>query len=50
VLLRLSLPAVIATVHPSSILRAPDDDARHRELKRFTNDLRKVMRALANLS
>src|SRR5437016_5489071 len=25
---------VMATVHPSSILRAPDDDARHEEMKR----------------
>lgn len=31
---------VIATVHPSSILRAPDDDARHRELRAFVADLR----------
>jgi DNA polymerase len=39
-------PLVLATVHPSSILRAPDDEARRRELKRFTADLRKVARAL----
>jgi uracil-DNA glycosylase family protein len=39
-------PLVLATVHPSSILRAPDDDARHREMKRFTDDLRAVARAL----
>jgi DNA polymerase len=43
-------PLVLATVHPSSILRAPDDDARRREMKRFTDDLRKVMRALAKPS
>jgi DNA polymerase len=35
-------PYVMATVHPSSILRAPDDDARHEEMRRFIADLRKV--------
>jgi len=30
----------MATVHPSSILRQNDDDARTRELERFTDDLR----------
>jgi DNA polymerase len=39
-------PVVLATVHPSSILRAPDDDARHREMKRFVEDVRIVARAL----
>jgi uracil-DNA glycosylase len=39
-------PLVLATVHPSSILRAPDEEARHREMKQFTNDLRVVARAL----
>jgi len=39
-------PLVLATIHPSSILRAPDDEARHREMERFTDDLRKVARAL----
>jgi uracil-DNA glycosylase len=39
-------PLVLATVHPSSILRAPDDETRRRELTRFTADLRKVARAL----
>ena len=37
---------VLATVHPSAILRAPDDEARHAEMKRFTADLRVVARAL----
>jgi uracil-DNA glycosylase family 4 len=40
---------VIATVHPSSILRAPDEKARNEEMRRFVADLRavaKVMRAL----
>jgi DNA polymerase len=33
---------VLATVHPSSILRAPDDETRHREMDRFVDDLTKV--------
>jgi uracil-DNA glycosylase len=33
-------PFIMATVHPSSILRAPDDETRHAEMKRFTEDLR----------
>src|SRR5437667_909114 len=28
-------PRVLATVHPSSILRAPDDESRHVEMRRF---------------
>lgn len=32
----------IATVHPSSILRAPDDQARHEEMARLIEDLRVV--------
>src|SRR5712672_2171529 len=43
-------PLVLATVHPSSILRAPDDQTRHDELARFTEDLRKVARALKRRS
>src|SRR5207302_6067151 len=39
-------PMVLATVHPSSLLRAPDDETRHRETARFVDDLRKVGRAL----
>ena len=35
-------PRVVATVHPSSILRAPDDDTRHTEMARFVEDLRVV--------
>lgn len=38
---------VVATVHPSSILRAPDD-ARRREVERFTDDLRIVARRLSS--
>ena len=40
-------PIVMATVHPSSILRAPDDASRHAELARFIQDLRAVRRALS---
>ncbi len=39
-------PYVMATVHPSSMLRAPDDETRHREIERFTDDLRVIARAL----
>ena len=35
-------PLVTATVHPSSILRAPDEETRHEELRRFVADLKKV--------
>ncbi|HEY1978351.1 MAG TPA: UdgX family uracil-DNA binding protein [Candidatus Baltobacteraceae bacterium] len=41
--------AVIATVHPSSILRAPDSATRHRELAKFEEDLRVVAEALESL-
>jgi DNA polymerase len=40
-------PLVTATVHPSSILRAPDDDARRAEMGEFVADLKKVAAALA---
>jgi len=42
--------AVIVTVHPSSILRAPDSEARHRELAAFEADLRVVARELDALA
>jgi len=35
-------PNVMATIHPSSILRAPDDDSRHEEMRKFVADLKKV--------
>ncbi|MDQ3874297.1 MAG: uracil-DNA glycosylase, partial [Actinomycetota bacterium] len=35
-------PHVLATVHPSSILRAPDDAARQEQMRDFVEDLRKV--------
>jgi DNA polymerase len=37
-------PFVMATVHPSSILRAPDEETRHEEMKRFIQDLKKITR------
>jgi uracil-DNA glycosylase len=36
----------VATVHPSSILRAPDDRTRHEEMKRFIDDLARVRNAM----
>jgi uracil-DNA glycosylase len=38
---------ITATVHPSSILRAPDPATRERELAAFTEDLRQVAKKLA---
>jgi uracil-DNA glycosylase len=37
---------VMATIHPSSILRAPDEDARRTELARFVEDLAAIAEAL----
>jgi uracil-DNA glycosylase family protein len=39
-------PLVLATVHPSSLLRAPDEETRRRETAHFIEDLQKVARAL----
>jgi len=39
-------PLVTATVHPSSILRAPSDEARHAEYAKFVDDLTKIKRAI----
>lgn len=39
-------PRVLATVHPSSILRAPDDDARRVGMERFVADLARIPPAL----
>jgi DNA polymerase len=39
-------PCVMATAHPSAILRARDDDARHAERSAFTEDLRAAAAAL----
>ncbi|MFP2928646.1 UdgX family uracil-DNA binding protein [Pyxidicoccus sp. 3LG] len=37
---------VVATVHPSSILRAPDPEAREAQLEAFIDDLRTVARLI----
>jgi uracil-DNA glycosylase len=37
---------VMATVHPSSLLRAPDEETRRRETERFIEDLMLVHKAL----
>jgi DNA polymerase len=37
----------MATVHPSSILRAPDDETRHAEMRRFVADLKKLATVLS---
>ena len=39
-------PVVLATVHPSSILRAPDEETRHEEYRRFVADLKVAARHL----
>ena len=39
-------PQIVATVHPSSILRAQDDESRHREYELFVKDLRVVASVL----
>jgi DNA polymerase len=41
-------PYVFATVHPSSLLRAPDDETRRRETKRFIDDLRTAAKRLTS--
>ena len=40
-------PRLMATVHPSAILRAPDDNARHVEMERFVADLKRIPPVLA---
>ena len=39
-------PYVMATVHPSSILRAPDDETRHLEMRLFVDDLKKLAKVI----
>jgi DNA polymerase len=39
-------PRVLATVHPSSLLRQPDEASREREYKHFVGDLRAAVRAV----
>jgi uracil-DNA glycosylase len=39
-------PLIGATVHPSSILRAADEESRNREMRQFVDDLKKIARHL----
>lgn len=39
-------PYAMATVHPSSLLRATDDETRHEEIVRFTADLKEAVKLL----
>ncbi len=39
-------PQVMATVHPSSVLRAPDEATRNQEKRRFIDDLKKAAQLL----
>jgi uracil-DNA glycosylase family protein len=41
-------PYVLATVHPSSILRAPDVQARHSQMREFVKDLHRVATLLVH--
>lgn len=38
-------PRVVATVHPSSLLRQPDEESRQREYAHFVRDLRVALKA-----
>jgi DNA polymerase len=40
-------PFAIATVHPSALLRAPDEETRRQEVEHFIEDLRRVAAILA---
>lgn len=40
-------PCALATVHPSALLRAPDEETRRQEIERFIEDLRQVGAILA---
>jgi uracil-DNA glycosylase len=42
-------PRATATVHPSSILRAPDDESRRMEMERFVADLKQIAAELARM-
>ena len=42
-------PYIMATVHPSSILRAPDDEKRHEEMALFIADLKVLASALKKM-
>jgi uracil-DNA glycosylase family protein len=43
-------PYVVATIHPSAVLRAPDDEARRLEREGLVDDLRVVAKLLATAS
>jgi DNA polymerase len=47
VIQRAPLPAVLVTVHPSFLLRLPDEAARKREYKAFVKDLTMAARAIS---
>jgi DNA polymerase len=40
-------PQIMATIHPSAILRSPDDESRHAAMRQFTSDLAKVAKIIA---
>lgn len=40
-------PYLAATVHPSSILRAPDDATRHEGMRRFVADLKAIAKVIS---
>ena len=40
-------PIVMATVHPSAVLRAPNDEARRKEHRLFVNDLKRLAALVA---
>jgi DNA polymerase len=42
-------PPVTSTVHPSAVLRAPDEKQRHAEYQNLVDDLKKVRRLWENL-
>jgi uracil-DNA glycosylase len=37
-------PFIMATIHPSSILRAPGEESRHAEIEHLVEDLKKLSR------
>ena len=39
-------PYALATLHPSALLRAPDEETRDREIRRFIEDLCQVVAVL----
>jgi DNA polymerase len=41
-------PRVLATVHPSSLLRQPNEESRDREYKHFVSDLRVAVKAASS--